>query len=291
MWDPMSPALFEDILSYVQKKFNTLSLNELLFEPPEHSSKPLAAITFDDGYRDFMDHSVPLLKKYSMPADMFIVTDCVEKNMPTWTYVIDHLIEKTSKLKLENFNFHSLADEYRQEKWENDEERIHFGKRFKQQLKWIPSHERNDIIENLELNFNDVQSPHGMMMTWDDIRQASAAGIGIGSHSVTHETLATIEDDAMLVNELQNSKKIIKDKTGIDPQVFSYPCGNYDDRVKKFTKNAGYKAGLAVDQKLYLPSRDDLYEVPRIELYNESWIKSRARINGTISFIEKILQR
>jgi peptidoglycan/xylan/chitin deacetylase (PgdA/CDA1 family) len=291
MWDPMDPALFEDILGYVEKKFNTLPLNELLFEPPSHSSRPLAAITFDDGYRDFMDHSMPLLKKYSLPADMFIVTECVDNNLPTWTYVIDHLFENTNKLQLDHFNFHSLAESYRQIKWVNIEERIHYGKRFKQQLKWIPSQERNDIIEKLMQNFNDVQRPHGMMMTWEDVKQVNAAGFGIGSHSVTHETLATIEDDGALMNELQNSKKIIKDKTGIDPRVFSYPCGDYDERVKKFTKEAGYEAGLAVDQKLYSPSKDDLYEVPRIELYNESWIKSRARINGTISFIEKILQR
>src|SRR5438067_13192415 len=91
MWDPMDPVFFDNTLLYVQKNFHTLPLNELLFDVPRHSSKPLAALTFDDGYKDFIDYSIPILNKYSMPASMFVVADCIENNTPTWTYVIDYV--------------------------------------------------------------------------------------------------------------------------------------------------------------------------------------------------------
>ena len=291
MWDPMDPALFEDILKYVQKKFNTLPLNELLFNPPLHSSKPLAAITFDDGYKDFIDYSIPLLNKYSLPASMFVVTDCIEKNFPTWTYIIDYVFEQTKKLQLKDFSFPTLNKEFQKTKWVNNEERISYGKIFKQYLKGIPASVRSAVIENLLSNFDDVSGSEGMMLTWNDIRQIKNAGFDVGSHSVTHTTLATVEDDNELKYELQESKNQLKEKAGIDPNIFSYPCGSYNERVKQFTKNAGYKAGLAVDRQLHNPAKNDLFEVPRIELYNESWIKSKSRINGTISFIEKILGR
>jgi peptidoglycan/xylan/chitin deacetylase (PgdA/CDA1 family) len=291
MWDPMDPALFEQTLKFVKKNFNTLPLNELLFSPPQASSKPLAAITFDDGYKDFADYAVPLLNKYSLPASMFIVTECVDKNLPTWTFVLDYLFEKTKKLSLDNFNFPELNNEFQKTKWINEEDRISYGKKFKQYLKWISSSVRSNVIDNLLLNFNDVKHPAGMMLTWNEIKQIKAAGFDIGSHSITHVTLATVEGNNELNSELIGSKRIIKERADIDTEIISYPCGNYDERVKSFSKNAGYKAGLAVDRQLYDAKKQDLFEVPRIELYNESWLKTKLRVNGTISMIEKYLRR
>ena len=291
MWDPMDTRLFEKTLKYVQKKFNTISINELLFDPPAYSAKPLAAITFDDGYHDFLDYSLPLLKKHNLPASLFVVTDCIEKNIPTWTYRVDYLFENSKKLQLDNFNFFELPIELKKTKWKNNEDKIIYGKRLKQYIKWIPSDKRNAIISNLLINFNDVKNPEGMMLSWKELGEIKGAGIEIGSHSVTHSTLASIEDKNELKNELEISAKILREKLGTISPVFSYPCGSYNETVKDFTRNAGYKAGLAVNGRLFNPSEKDYFEVPRIELYNQSWIKTKMRMNGTISFVEKILNR
>lgn len=290
MWDPMDIELFENTLKYVQRKFHTIPLNELLFDTPAQSSKPLAAITFDDGYHDFSDYSMPLLQKFNLPATLFVVTNCIENNTPTWTYLVDYLFENTYKLQLANFKFPDLPVEFQNVKWLNKDQRMDYGKRIKQYLKWIPSAKRQVIIRSLVDNFNDVKKPDGMMLTWKELNEIKAAGIEIGSHSITHSTLASVEDENELKQEVELSAKILKEKLGVISPVFSYPCGSYNERVKAFTKNAGYKAGLAVNGRLYNPSKDDLFEVPRIELYNQSWIKTKMRMNGTVSFIEKILK-
>ena len=291
MWDPMDTKLFESTLKYVKKNFNTISLNELLFDPPAYSAKPLAAITFDDGYRDFLDYSLPLLRKYNLPASLFVVTDCIEKNIPTWTYKVDYLFENTKKLELKNFAFPGLPEEFKKKHWKNNEERINYGKRIKQYIKWIPSEKRNAIISCVCANFNDVENPEGMMLSWKELNEIKAAGLEIGSHSVSHATLASIEDKNELKQELAISANILKEKLGTISPVFSYPCGSYNETVKDCTRDAGYKAALAVNGTLYNPSEKDLFEVPRIELYNQSWFKTKMRMNGTVSFVEKILNR
>lgn len=43
------------------------------------SPQPMTAITFDDGYRDFLTHAAPILKRYSLPALLFIPTGLVGK--------------------------------------------------------------------------------------------------------------------------------------------------------------------------------------------------------------------
>ncbi len=290
MWDPMDPKLFERTLQYVQKHFHVIALQELLFHRPAVSSKPLAAITFDDGYRDFIDYSIPLLKKYNIPASMFVTTDCIENNLPTWTYLLDTVFEKSGILCFSDFDASALPAEYSKTNWGSAAERIAYGKKIKQHLKWIPSLQRKKIINAILKNLYDVTLPVGMMMGWDEVRQAQAAGYEIGAHSVSHPTLATLEDDVELDYELNYSAQQLHEKAGIEKSVFSYPCGSYDERVMAHTQRAGYKAGLAVDRKLYEPMKDNIYAVPRIELYNESWLKAGMRMNGTISFIEKFIK-
>jgi len=291
LWDPIDPALFAQTLKFIAKRFHIVPLNEMLFENDQHSSKPMAALTFDDGYRDFIDHAIPMLDKAKLTASMFIVTDCIDNGLPTWTYIIDYLFSNSQKLEWTNFDVDDLPEEYRKVKWDNREEKVAYCKKFKQYLKWIPSVKRDAVIKTLLINFNDIELPRNMMMTWDDVKQIHAGGFNIGSHSVTHPTLATIADDGIVGFELSHSAKRIKERTGITTEVFSYPIGSYDARVKKLTSAAGYKAALAVNKKLYDPAINDLYEIPRIELYNESWLKTRMRINGTVSYLQQLLKK
>ena len=58
----------------------------------------------------------------------------------------------------------------------------------------------------------------------------------------------------------------------------------------KISKEIGYKMGLAVKQMVYDPAQVDLFEIPRIELYNESWWKTRLRIDNTLERIKKIIK-
>jgi len=48
---------------------------------------------------------------------------------------------------------------------------------------------------------------------------------------------------------------------------------------------AGYKFGLAVNQKFYNSVTDDLFAIPRVELYNEPMWKCKLRISGIYNWI------
>jgi len=289
LWDPIDPALFAQTLNFVQKKFHVVALDELLFNPEIRSTKPLAAITFDDGYRDFIDYAIPVLDKERCKATMFVVTDCIDSGMPTWTYMVDHLFINSKKLEWKNVDVDEFPDEYKKVKWDSREEKILYCKGFKQWLKWIPSVKRDSLVKSLLKNFDDIEDPGNLMMSWAEVRQVYDAGFGIGSHSVSHPTLATIADDGIVDFELNYSARRIKEKSGINAEIFSYPVGNYDQRIKKLTRSAGYSAALAVNKTMYDPDKHDLFEVPRIELYNESWLKTRMRINGSVSYVKRVL--
>lgn len=67
--------------------------------------------------------------------------------------------------------------------------------------------------------------------------------------------------------------------------------GSFNETTKLLAKGAGYKFGLAVKQNIHNPAKEDLFEVSRIELYNEPWWKTKMRISNVLEIIKSIIPR
>ena len=57
--------------------YSFVSLGDVIewMEDKKVLPKKVIALTFDDGYEDFETHALPLLKKYSAPATLFVIGD------------------------------------------------------------------------------------------------------------------------------------------------------------------------------------------------------------------------
>jgi peptidoglycan/xylan/chitin deacetylase (PgdA/CDA1 family)/SAM-dependent methyltransferase len=76
----VSPETFEQQLGYLRDAgYYSVSLEE--WRAVVEAKKPLAGrgvlITFDDGYRDFLTHAWPRLRRYGFKATVFLVTDAI----------------------------------------------------------------------------------------------------------------------------------------------------------------------------------------------------------------------
>ena len=76
--------------------------------------------------------------------------------------------------------------------------------------------------------------------SWNDIRDLSAAGMKIGSHSMTHPRLTQISK-AGLQREILDSKKMISDKLGKDIETFAIPYGDKNKKVIAYILESGYQ--------------------------------------------------
>ena len=74
-----SRRMLEQQLDWIGQRYQFVSLDELGEElgRGRASGRPLAAVTFDDGYRDVYDEAFPVLVKKGIPAAVFVVTDLV----------------------------------------------------------------------------------------------------------------------------------------------------------------------------------------------------------------------
>lgn len=83
------------------------------------------------------------------------------------------------------------------------------------------------------------------IMSWDEMRQMSEAGMVFGSHSVSHPYLDKLSDEN-LKKEVEDSKKLLEEKLGKQVDYIAYPAGMYNDKVIEAVKAAGYQAALGV---------------------------------------------
>lgn len=100
--------------------------------------------------------------------------------------------------------------------------------------------------------------------------------------------LASIESRAVLQQELEHSRDRIEKEIGSTPIAISYPIGSVNDIVVEGAKRTGYQLGLATGQRACdTAANADPFRIPRIELYNESWWKTRMRISGHLETIKR----
>ena len=287
-WDPMDPVLFERCIQYISSKYRVVLLEDLV-ESKINDCKPLkgiATISFDDGYKDNLEYAAPVLEKYHCKASFYVVTDCIEYNRLTWTHLLEHAFLHT-RIKTIDMNFSFLPASLRINKLDSRNERISYLNRLKPFLRIAAHVHRMEVIARVTETFKDVVFPQ-MMMSWEDLRQLKSAGHYIGSHTVSHAVLNTMGDKQLVYNELFHSGKAIEKELGYFPVSVSYPLGKFDDSTIQLAQKAGYKMGVAVEQKPYDIQADNTFQIPRMELYNEPWWKTRLRMNNWIERVKRI---
>jgi peptidoglycan/xylan/chitin deacetylase (PgdA/CDA1 family) len=96
-----------------------------------------------------------------------------------------------------------------------------------------------------EHNAWDDPGPRKALMTADDVRQAAAAGMEIGSHGLTHQPLPSC-DERILTEEIRLSRLILRGTLGRDVAGFCYPYGEVGEREVEAVRGAGYDYACAV---------------------------------------------
>lgn len=287
IWPPISPALFEEIVVYLKKNYIPVQLEKYLQEEISNNKekKRFCALVFDDGYKDFVDYALPILIKHNFPSSMYVVVNCVENNLPPWTYLMNYIFINTTYKTLD-VETDFLPLNYRRVKWTSDFDKFNYVKQISPILKSLPSIEAKKITDQFFSQLNDVELPQNLMMTWDDLKSVKSENCYIGSHSLSHPLLSKSIYTSEIEEELILSFNAIKNNLNHDPLTISYPFGASDYRVLKAAKKSGYKFGLNVNKIENIDEEFKLYNIPRIELFNESFLKSKLRINGYIEMIK-----
>lgn len=158
-------------------------------------------ITFDDGFRELVDHAIPILRAQGFTATFFLVAGLMGKNG-----------------------------------------------------RWL----RQEIGAEIPL------------MGWSVARELAATGFHCGAHTMSHPRLAGLPDSACR-SELNDSRRLLEDRLGIEVSHLAYPFGSFDDRVRDLAAEAGYRSACSTRRGLSTAA-DDLLSLHRISVYGHDTI-------------------
>lgn len=80
---------------------------------------------------------------------------------------------------------------------------------------------------------------HSNNMSWDQLEDLVHNGWLVESHTVSHYDLTKL-DASKLAQELNDSKNSLEKQLGTTVDFFAYPSGQFNEKVEKAVKNAGY---------------------------------------------------
>lgn len=82
-------------------------------------------------------------------------------------------------------------------------------------------------------------APDMKRMTWEEIKKLHRQGFGLMNHTLHHEVLNKLSDQAIEEN-LQEANAIINHETGESCNAFVYPTGVVDQRIANAVEKAGF---------------------------------------------------
>lgn len=131
---------------------------------------------------------------------------------------------------------------------------------------------------------------HIKPLSWKQIKEISQSGVEIGSHSITHRNLTTLDKkDAFY--EIMDSKKRIEDIIGRQVRYFAYPFGGknaFNNSIKDLVKKCGYEKAY-INIMGFNNSNSDPYELRRIRIYNDDMLFNfKLKIKGVYNWIDRL---
>ncbi len=247
---------FRKLLGILHRSFAVISLTELLACIRENRTPPprSVVITFDDGYANNCTVAAAELDRLGLPWSAFLPAALVEEGRWQWIDDARLLIHKGRRDGLEL----SWPDGRLKLELRTNDQRHAAVEQIHQLGRYVCDQTREDLLDSLY-----AQYPSGLLeglrerfaasfapLTWDQARQLKAAGVDLGSHSLTHTALAAQPEPAIR-REVFLARDLIAQRLGAVGTHFSYPYGraaSINELTERALNEAGYDCAVTLEQ-------------------------------------------
>ncbi len=285
--------VFEQQVRYVKRNFRTARLDALAVQlgSGRELSPSIVTLTVDDGYRDFIECAYPILRRYGVPATVFVVTRFADQAIWLWFDALHYLVHSAKRgryivpLNGRSVSIELGTTEQREASWHViADAAVGAGERGRTQI-------LRTVQESLNHALPAVPTPEYRGMTWDELRSLDPELVEIGAHTCTHPILSQCSTEDVLT-ELTMSKVRLEQELGRPVRSFCYPSGrpeDYDSRVAAAVKQAGYDCGVVAHGSFVRPGSDVLM-LERMGAPSE-FASFRNLMNGTSHLHQQMMRR
>ncbi len=279
----VSPQLFRQRLETLQAyRCAVLPLGDAVRRLRDGTLPPRSvAITFDDGFYDFLAVAWPLLKRFGLPATVYLTTYYSEHNWPVFDLMLEYLLWKARDRKLDwpealgqpielgGSGRGGAAAHLREYAARNS-----FSGAEKDAL-------LSELARRLGISMEELASRRVLhLMNPAEVRQVSAEGADIQLHTHRHRVFKRRE---RFWQEIDDNRRYIEADTGQVATHFCYPGGFTQPEFPGWLRERGVESGTTCFTGI-ASRKDDALLLPRLLDTNltseefESWISGWAAL-------------
>lgn len=255
--DSQDQPLLAEQLEYLDRHFRVISMDQLVHNLTSNSSPKQneVVLTFDDGLMNNATVVYPLLSRLGMPATFFVCPGLIDSGRWLWTHEARCRLRTLALTQLVDLA-HSLPCAVATEDGIVD------------WMKTLDLKSREAAEEKIRRGTRGFKASAAdreacQLMDWTTLDSLDPEIITIGSHTLTHPILPTL-DDAAIDSEIANSRRLLEQKLNRPVNYFCYPNGSHDLRTSLAAKR-NYKAAVTAENGVVTGTNSaDIYGLPRI---------------------------
>lgn len=283
-------GLFAQYMEYLVRRYRVISLGQLTQELQRGMVRPnTAVVTLDDGYHEVFSLAAPVLRRYDIPASLFVTSDFIEGRLWLWT---DHF-----RFVFERAPSAPVVFRHRGAPYvlaiQDEAARRRAGEEWRERAKRMAVAEREELLAAIAeaCGVEIPASPPRQYrpMTWRDLRALAAEGFDVGAHTRTHPILSRLSPE-QLQDEIAGCKEQIEQKLGLPVRHFAYPNGlreDYTPQVVEMVSRAGYTAAVTTVGGMNSPATPIL-ELHRIAAPERGLAHFAQSVSGFEVFKERL---
>ena len=275
----VTPAEFEMQMRFLREHYDIVPLSHIVSAVRgERAFTPnMCAVTFDDGWHDVYEHAFLILKRYSIPATIYLTTGFIDGTEWFWEERSKYLLALIYKA----WKTPSQKSEAAM-RTQVDLEKFSLGKMLQIQAKLLPAfllqegrfikewdpERRLALMQTLERLATQLcpDAPRPFM-NWSEVQEMSRGNIEFGSHTISHPALPDLSAEEAR-NELNGAAKRIESNLGQVPTNFAYPYGKFNEHVRRQVLQEGLAS--ASTTRLGLVKRNaDPYALNRVNVCSD----------------------
>lgn len=266
----VTPEFLDAVIDQVQEAgLDIVSLDEGVQRLKEGDDRRFACFSFDDGYRDNLEHAYPLFRRRSLPLTLYVPTDYPEGSGELWWLALEEIVGKASEIELcRNDALWTLSAATPADKTRAFEEIYWY-------LRDVDEATQRRIVRALADRYEvDMAADCArLVMSWDELRKyASDPLVTIGAHTKGHFAVSKLTEERAL-DEMVGSADRIEQELGKRPVHFSFPYGDPGSagpRDFALARQAGFKTAVTTRKGMLFPAHGrHLTALPRVSLNGE----------------------
>jgi peptidoglycan/xylan/chitin deacetylase (PgdA/CDA1 family) len=262
----VTPEFLDRFLGhFIARGWRFISVEELVGPVAGGDDHRRIAVTLDDGYRDNLEHALPVFSRHAVPFTIYVCPGFSERTAELWWEALERIIAGTDELSLPGEGpAETLPTRSPPEK----------RKAFAAWTAWLTGvaderRQRRAIRTLSEKHGLDLAAlAEALVMDWDEVRRIAAEPLcTIGAHTMTHPALARLSTEAALA-EMRDSAERIERETGRRPTSIAFPYGYRAaaaEREARLAEEAGFRSSLTT-RPGYVPANGSRHALPRVSI-------------------------